>query len=242
MLDLYFSGDVSDVATDAEILQQAQTTLARAIAELYPGTRVSRESLANILGLVWGENKFGTTPDWQESNNWGSVRCYRQDPASRGAGFGCVMHGDRDAQGQPVTVPFQRYPSQLEGAKGFLRTLLRTPEERAALATGDPVVLARAMYAARYFTGTTGTDEQRIQTYAGLIRRGATRVKALLGPSLGVFQPGGIPPFGGTNAPPFGGTTLLLSMLALGTGIWYYLTSRVPRDKASGRLAGSVRR
>ena len=227
--------------TDTEILQQAQATLARAIAELYPGIPVSPGSYANLLGLVWGENKFGTTPDWQGSNNWGSVRCFRDDPASRGAGFGCVMHGDRDAQGRPVTVPFQRYPSQLEGAKGFLRTLLRTPQARAALATGDALTLARAMYAARYFTGTTGTDEQRIQSYAGLIRRGANQVKLLLGPSLGVFQPGGIPPFGGT--------TLLLSMLALGTGIWYYLTSRVPRvprgkprDKASGRLAGSVRR
>ena len=207
------------MATDAEILQQAQATLAQAILDLYPGTRVSKESLANILGLVWGENKFGTAPDWQGSNNWGGIRCYRQD-------YGCVMHGDRDAQGRPVTVPFQRYPSQLEGAKGFLRTLLKTPDERAALATGDPVALARAMYAAGYFTGTTGTDEQRIQSYAALIQRGANRVKAVLSSSLGQAM---------TPVPAARNTaTLLLSILALGTGIWYYLTSRRP--------AGPVRR
>lgn len=196
------------MATDAEILRQAQATLARAILELYPGTAVSKESFANILGLVWGENKFGTAGDWQGSNNWGSIRCYRQD-------YGCVQHGDRDAQGNPVTVPFQRYPSQLEGAKGFLRTLLKTPEERAALSTGDPVALARAMYAARYFTGTTGTDEQRIQAYAGLIRRGANHVKAILGSSLGQAM---APPPVAQNP-----GVILASLVALGTGIWYYL-------------------
>lgn len=201
------------MATDVEILQRAQVTLAQAIVELYPGTRVSSESIANVLGLVWGENKFGTASDWQGSNNWGGIRCYRQD-------YGCVMHGDRDAQGRPVTVPFQRYPSQLEGAKGFLRTLLKTSAERTALATGDPVELARAMYAAGYFTGTSGTDEQRIQSYAGLIRRGANQVKSVLGSSLGQMM---------TPIPAARNTaTLLLGTLALGTGIWYYLTSRRP--------------
>ena len=208
------------MATDTEILQQAQVTLARAIAELYPGIPVSPGSYANLLGLVWGENKFGTTPDWQESNNWGSVRCYRQD-------YGCVMHGDRDAQGRPVTVPFQRYPSQLEGAKGFLRTLLRTPQARAALATEDALTLARAMYAARYFTGTTGTDEQRIQAYAGLIRRGATRVKSILGSSLGQA----IAPIPAARNTAF----TLLGTLALGTGIWYYLTSSRPAARSPSR-------
>lgn len=197
------------MTTDAEILRQAQATLAQAILDLYPGTRVSRESFANILGLVWGENKFGTTADWQGSNNWGSVRCFRQD-------YGCIQHGDRDAQGRPIVVPFQRYPSQLEGAKGFLRTLLRTQAERDALATGDPVALARAMYAAHYFTGTSGTDEQRIQSYANLIRRGANQVKSLLG-QVGMTS---IAP---SNTARKTGA-IVLGTLALGSGIWYYLS------------------
>jgi len=196
------------VATDAEILRQAQATLAQAILDLYPGTVISRDSIVNILGLVWGENKFGTTGDWQGSNNWGSVRCYRQD-------YGCIQHGDRDAQGNPVTVPFQRYPSQLEGAKGFLRTLLKTPAERAALTTGDPVALARAMYAARYFTGTSGTDEQRIQSYAALIRRGGDRVRAVLGQSAGITSV--VAPSVAVRK-----TGLVLgTILALGTGAWF---------------------
>lgn len=198
--------------TDADILRQAQATLAKAILDLYPGTTVSRDSFANILGLVWGENKFGTSGDWADSNNWGSVRCYRQD-------YGCIQHGDRDAQGNSITVPFQKYPSQLEGAKGFLRTLLKTPGERSALSTGDPVALARAMYAAKYYTGTSGTDEERIQSYANLIRRGATQVKSVLGqtataviaPPMAVRKTGAI----------------VLGTLALGTGIWYYLTGKL---------------
>jgi len=175
--------------------------------------------VANLLGLVWGENKFGTTGDWQGSNNWGSVRCYRQD-------YGCIYHGDRDAQGNPVTVPFQKYPSQLEGAKGFLRTLLKTPDERAALATSDPVVLARAMYAAHYYTGTSGTDEQRIQAYANLIRRGANTVKTLLG------QPGNlavavVAPSSTTRK--VGG--LLLGTLAVGAGVAYVRNSKKGRKR-----------
>ena len=195
------------MATDREILEQAQATLAKAIVDLYPGLSVSRESFANILGLVWGENKFGTTGDWQGSNNWGALRCYRQD-------YGCIQHGDRNAQGQPITVSFQRFPSQLEGAKGFLRTLLKTSAERAALATGDPVALARAMYAAGYYTGTTGTDEDRIQAKGALIRRDAARIKTILG------QVG--PQY--TNSPSIASQvgTLILGSLALGTGIWYY--------------------
>jgi len=133
------------MASDAEILRQAQATLAQAINELYPGLPIARESIYNLLGLVWGENKFGTTGDWQGSNNWGSVRCYRQD-------YGCVQHGDRDAGGNPVTVPFQRYPSQLEGAKGFLRTILKTQAERDAVASGSASDLSSAMYAAHYYT------------------------------------------------------------------------------------------
>lgn len=200
------------MASDAEILRQAQATLAQAILDLYPGTVISRDSFANILGLVWGENKFGTTPDWQGSNNWGSVRCFRQD-------YGCVQHGDQNAQGQGVTVPFQRYPTQLEGAKGFLRTLLKTSAERAALATGDPVALARAMYAAKYFTGTSGTDEQRIQSYAALIRRGADKVRAVLGQSLvtSVVAPS-------METRKTGG--LVLGFLALLGGTWYYLNGK----------------
>ena len=195
------------MATDAEILQQAQATLARAILELYPGLTVSRESFANVLGLVWGENKFGTTSDWQDSNNWGSLRCYRQD-------YGCIQHGDRDAQGKPIVVPFQRYPSQLEGAKGFLRTLLKTPAERAALSTGRPLDLARALYEAGYYTGTKGTPEERIQSKAALIQRGANTVKSILGSSLGrAVMPG-------SNT-----GVILAGLVALGAGIWYYLRS-----------------
>jgi hypothetical protein len=205
------------MVSDAEILQQAQATLAKAILDLYPGTTVSRDSFANILGLVWGENKFGTAGDWQGSNNWGSLRCYRQD-------YGCVQHGDRDAQGNPVTVPFQRYPSQLEGAKGFLRTLLKTAAERSALSIGDPVTLARAMYAARYFTGTSGTDEERIQAYAGLIRRSANQVRTILGQSASsVVAPSAT----------IRKTGLVLGVLALGvTGAWYL---KKPRPRLRSR-------
>ena len=196
------------MATDTEILQQAQATLARAILELYPELSVSRESFANILGLVWGENKFGTGGDWAGSNNWGSLRCYRRD-------YGCIQHGDRDAQGNPITVLFQRYPSQLEGAKGFLRTLLKTPAERAALTSGDVLDLARALYEAGYYTGTTGTPEERIQSKAALIQRSANQVKALLGQAT-------IPAQAGTGA-------ILAGLVALGAGIWYYLRSPLRR-------------
>lgn len=164
--------------TPAELAQirAASETLTDAWALEFPGRFLSTTARVTLLAIVRGENRFGDSPGFQGSNNWGSVTCFRHD-------FGCIKAGDRDVNGNPVTASFQRYPSQLEGARGFLRVLLRKKKNAVPIDGFDVVAVARAMYANGYYTGVQGTADDRIFAYGKLIASNAVAVRAALGVS-----------------------------------------------------------
>lgn len=180
-------------------LSSAAGTLDQALKELGV-KRPKPDAIYWLLGLVYGESKFGTSEDWVKpdskglntdvtnpgipngpSHNWGAVR-------HRGGQF--FLHGDRNADGSSGVFRFQWYSSAVEGAKGFLRTLLRgrVPSVLQAADTG-PYDLARAMYENGYYTGVSGTADDRIQAYGNMIKNLADKVRKELG-----SMPGPLPP------------------------------------------------
>lgn len=179
-------------------LVEARNTLDQALKALGILTPKA-EAIHWLLGLVYGESRFGTSPDWVNpdphglnannptipqgpSHNWGAIR-YHFGPAY-------FLHGDRNADGSPGTFKFQWYPSAVEGAKGFLRTLLKG-NVPAVLQSPDtsPYDLAKAMYENRYYTGTQGSAADRIQAYGNMVKNLADKVRKELGSSPLPFDP-----------------------------------------------------
>lgn len=185
-----------------DALLSARATLAQALLET--NVRPSEEALYWLLGLVAGESAFGTSPDWTipntlnttdtnptassgYSNNWGAVR-WSTGPF--------IWHHDRDAQGKLGQGPgpegsykFQVMPSAVAGAKHFLGTLLQSRNET----RGNPLVrkalsgegtahdLAAGMFQNGYYTGTTGSNDDRIQAYANMITSLAASIRSAVG-------------------------------------------------------------
>lgn len=175
------------MSAESDIVTEAKTTLAQACLD--GGVTPTEEALYWLLGLVYGESRFGQTPDWvipnrlntSESNpsapdgpshNWGAC-------VSRNADF--VWHGDRDASGNPVTVKFARFSTQLAGAKNFLNVINRGGAKAVIGGQGSARDLAAAMYANHYFTGVSGSDAERIGAYTNMILAGANRVRKAVG-------------------------------------------------------------
>lgn len=181
-------------------LQEANVTLAQALHEMGVASP-KPEAIYWLLGLVYGESKFGTSPDWTNpdphgynttssnpslpqgpSHNWGAIRYH-------GTG-NFILHGDRNADGTPGVFKFQAYPSAVAGAKGFLATLLRG-KVPAVLQDPNtsPYDLARAMYENRYYTGVSATPEENIQAYGNMVKNLAEKVRRELGSSPAPFDP-----------------------------------------------------
>lgn len=189
-----------------------------AAAESYGIT--SRDAIALFLAQAWGETRYGDPAGgWGDSHNWGGVTF---NPA-RGEPFvswGFIAHGDHDRNGNPVTYRFQAYPSDAEGAKDVLRVILSgekrgkvgADEARAALEAADPDALAAALYWNGYFTGKKGTDADRIQAYAAMIKGALPSVKASA-PAGSVFAP---------DKPILGGAAIVVAMLLGGGALAYF--------------------
>lgn len=210
-------------------LPDAKATLDQALREL--GVSPRPESLPWLLGLVYGESRFGTSPDWTNpddkglntpttnpgippgpSHNWGAVRHH----AGRSQFF---LHGDRNADGSAGVFRFQWYPSALEGAKGFLRTLLRGDVPSVLSSEGtSPYDLARAMYKNGYYTGVSGTAEERIQAYGNMIKNLADKVRKELGASPTPLPP--TPPIDPSRPVPPTPSSTTKSIVPAASGAW----------------------
>lgn len=160
------------------ILRDAYLTELEALGAEAPEILRSEDSVRTLLGMAWAESRLGEAGDWKGSHNWGAVHVWNR-------AWGALSHADHDAEGHPIVVRFQRYPSALEGARGMLThtRAFRSPDVRALLADGaDPVTLSRALYREGYFSGTSGTDEDRIVEYARTMISGP---RALVDRALG---------------------------------------------------------
>lgn len=154
------------------VLRAAQATLDQALALDWPALALSADTKLLLLGQVWAESRLGSTADWGASNNWGAVTYHKGDGKF-------IEHADHDAHGNPVVYRFQAYDSQLEAARDWLHVLIRGGVAH-ALATGSAGELAAAMFANRYYTGTTGTARERIAAYAAFVSQSASFVRSVL--------------------------------------------------------------
>lgn len=211
-------------------LHEAATTLDQALRELGVA-RPKGDAVHWLLGLVYGESRFGTSPDWCNpdpkgyntrvtnpnipegpSHNWGAVRHHHGD---------FFLHGDRNADGSSGVFRFQWYPTAVDGAKGFLRTLLRG---KVPAVLQDPLTspydLAAAMYENGYYTGVSGSREERIQAYGNMIKNLAANVRKELGSSpapLPLPKPPIVPPLPVPNIPQLPSLSPVLRVAAAGS-------------------------
>jgi hypothetical protein len=150
-----------DVAAAADpVLFSSKATLVQAIQEL-GGVTPTAQAVYWLLGLVYGESRFGTSPDWTmpnennpnppfqgASNNWGAVRYFKKDNL-------IVRHPDKGG-----VFDFQAYTTPLEGAKGFFRTIVRGKVGPVISdPASDPRALAEAMYVNGYYEGYYCSNE-----------------------------------------------------------------------------------
>lgn len=158
--------------TTIAVVKAAAVTLDQALKMDWPSVALSDTAKTWILGQVWEESRFGSTPDWGTSNNWGAVMYHLHDGKF-------IQHVDHDKDGKPISPQFQAYDTQLDAARAYLRVLFRGAV-LTAMVNGSTTDVARAMYHNGYFTGVSGTPEERIAAYAHFIDAGAAFVRGRL--------------------------------------------------------------
>lgn len=114
------------------------------------------------------------------SHNWGAVQCAA--PKTARCGNDCAGGGDRRPDGSTYRACFRVYPSDIDGARDFLRVLLvRRPSVARVIGSGRADVIARAMHATRYYEGIGHTVEERVAGYARAISRNVAELARSLG-------------------------------------------------------------
>lgn len=156
---------------DVRIIRLGKAALDQAIDQ-DPTLTIAPSSRPWLVGQVWGESRFGQTPDWKGSNNFGAIVYHLGDGRF-------VTHGDHDASGNPTTPKFQAYASPLDAAKDFLRVIWRG-RVPLALTAGTLRDYAAALYANGYYTGISGDANDRAIAYAAMVFSSANYCDKLL--------------------------------------------------------------
>lgn len=175
------------MSAESDIILGAKATLAQACLE--SGITPTEESLYWLLGLVYGESRFGQSPDWVIPNKLNTPATNPNAPEGPSHNWGAcvtrngefIWHGDRDRNGNPTQMKFARFPTQLAGAKNFLQVINRGGAKAPIGGQGSAHDLAAAMYASGYYTGVSGSDADRINAYTNMILGGAARVRKAVG-------------------------------------------------------------
>lgn len=71
---------------------------------------------------------------------------------------------------------FRAYPNAIEGWKDLVSMLMLKPATRSAAESGDPMQMARAMRAAKYYEGSGKNEEERIRGYAQALADGLLEI------------------------------------------------------------------
>lgn len=179
---------------------------ARALAASGSIPALSDEAIAISMAIAHAETLL-SNPPFVEANNWGNVT-FNERRGEPFVSWGFIQSGDLNGQGQRVTRRFQAYPSLVDGAKDFLRIKLGgglrgaqgKEEIRAAFAAADVDAIALAMLRNKYFEGlpqdtdrdgVPGTENDRAQQYANLIRRDLPSARASAPPGMAFGRGGG---------------------------------------------------
>ena len=157
--------------------------------------------LQAIQAIALHETGMGQIGQFGGSHNWGAVQC----PGTWGASEcppGCTMGKDSSPTTTSKAVCFRSYPDDVAGAVDLVRNLtIARPRTLHALQTGDAEAIAGAMYAERYYTGTSTDPAKNIAAYAGGIARRAAELSRALGEPLRVQRYRVAPPGAGIGPP-----------------------------------------
>jgi hypothetical protein len=111
-------------------------------------------------------------------NNWGAIQCGHGPPC----GDTCIPWGDKHSDGTGYQYCFKKYASPAAGARDLVSLLARKVGP-GVLSTGNPDVLASAMYDAHYYEGYGNTREERVSGYAKGLKNRLAEVGSALGPA-----------------------------------------------------------
>lgn len=207
------SGDMGDPATDGA-RQAAREALREAWGQV-PGLPAMTDAALQMVQSValGGEgsdgsgcwtNRGGAPPCPSVCHNWAGLQLPGSPTTHDGSVPACPPGSapctDRLADGTPFGVCFKTYASQAEGARDYLQRLLVTHGVGPVVGSGNADLVARVMYESHYFTGTQGSDADRIAAYASNIAGAAERISASLGEELMVTR--GDPDASGATSSP----------------------------------------
>lgn len=122
----------------------------------------------------WAESRCGMRvpfllPDGRPSYNMGATTARTADVPSFGG-------NDRDKDGNPIKQRWAYFSNMDQGVAYWL-TFGSVTAGRAALEAGDVVGYSRALYRGGYYSGVEGTDEQRIASYAAMLRGAMAQIE-----------------------------------------------------------------
>jgi hypothetical protein len=203
----------------------------------------TRHALILAMAVADFETRLGDARGtWRGEHNWGAVHKRRltsdelaillghgiyptDDEALRTArglltaGPNEALHIDKNRVG-PYFAWFWAFGNDVDGAAKYLEILVRhRPPVRAIVDSASPTELAAAMYATRYFEGTSKDPNENIRAYAARVEDYVARIEAALAgwppaPTPGAPQPP--PPDGPTPRSASGWWLAGLALVGLG--------------------------
>lgn len=142
----------------------------------------TRTGQLGLLGIFYGESRYGVTPDWQYPDGTPS---WNMGAVIRGTSAGPTLpHPDHDAMGKPITQAFAAFPNPTEAIQYYVRNFQKLKGGVEAMQAGNARAVAEAMYASCWFSGTcppSCTDAARIEAYARAIVGQTSHVAKVLG-------------------------------------------------------------
>lgn len=204
------SGDPPNITDKPEDGINRDRWAATILAEAWPlvfDIEATPAMLQSVQAISRLESRYGWPdpkrfPNWQGHHNWGSIHCRTRvngvlRDCKKDGGCAKGFAGRDSLNGKPIAVCFASRPTNLEGAKHFLETLLvNRPAVFEAVKTGDAYQIALAMRRSRYFlrTKTDGMPPERAEAvilddaayYAPAIMGGAKAIAAATGEPLAV--------------------------------------------------------
>jgi hypothetical protein len=147
-----------------------------------------------IAAIGIAESRMGVWPGWILPSGAPSYNV----GALVGTGTaGSIEHADHDKNGKPVVYRFKAFHTATEGVDAFVETWTKIKSDPAhaaaineAARAGDTRRVAALMFSKGYFTGTSGTPDERIDRYASMVYASAKQFAAAIGEPLALHKPG----------------------------------------------------